>query len=116
MPDPIIPDLDQLKRLWVAHCSTEAAPFGDHRKAAAHNQSHIGFDLKMEELRREAANQPAGGYTVRLDPDHPDTVIVTNTRGRARRIHREDANPEHRFTDYRLAAGWFANLPAANAG
>lgn len=116
MPDPIIPDLDQLKKLWAAHCSSEAARFGDHRRAAAHNQSRIGFDLKMEELRREAANQPTGGFTIRLDADDPDTAIVTNARGRARRIHREDADPEHRFTDYRLAAGWFANMPAADNG
>lgn len=52
-------------------------------------------------------------YIISPDPVEPDTtVIVTDPTGRARRIRCEDADPEHRFVVYRLAAGWFGNLPA----
>ncbi|MHB1010603.1 MAG: hypothetical protein ACYC1E_15540 [Propionibacteriaceae bacterium] len=52
-------------------------------------------------------------YQISADPgDLQNSVIVTNSDGREWRIHREDADPEHRFTAYRLAAGWFGNLPA----
>lgn len=54
-------------------------------------------------------------YTVAPDPDDTDRVLVTEPSGRAHRIHREDADPEHRFTSYRLAAGWFGNLPDTHA-
>lgn len=111
MFEPIVPNLDQLRRLWITHCTTESAAFGDHHKAAAHNQSRIGFDLKIEEIKRAAAGRPAGGFAVCPDPDDRDVVVVTNARGQVRRVHREDADPEHRFAFYRLAAGWFGNLP-----
>lgn len=56
------------------------------------------------------------GYRVRVDESEPkDRVIVIDPEGRALSIHRDDADPEHRRTDYRLAAGWFGNLPAAPA-
>lgn len=47
-----------------------------------------------------------------LDPQ--DTVLVIDPDQRSWRIHREEADPEHKLTPYRLAAGWFANLPAAH--
>jgi len=50
-------------------------------------------------------------YVVTPDPEDADRVLVTEPSGRTLRIHREDADPEHRFTSYRLAAGWFGNLP-----
>ena len=55
-------------------------------------------------------NQP---YKIVADPSDPDSrVVVTEPGGRELHIHREDADPEHRFIAYRLAAGWFGNLPA----
>ena len=51
-------------------------------------------------------------YMIVADPSDPDSVVVTEPGGREVRVHREDADPEHRFTAYRLAAGWFGNLPA----
>lgn len=44
-------------------------------------------------------------------PIDQDTVIVLN-QGQRWRIHREDADPEHRFAAYRKAAEWFGNRPA----
>lgn len=56
---------------------------------------------------------PIKQYLIKPDPDRPtDAVIVTHPDGREQRIYQEDADPEHRFTSYRLAAGWFGNLPA----
>lgn len=57
-------------------------------------------------------------YTVTGDPGvegSTDHVFVTRSDGRSWRIHCEDADPEHRFTAYRLAAGWFGNVPASHA-
>lgn len=42
-------------------------------------------------------------------------MVVTEPDGVERRVHREDADPEHRFVAYRIAAGWFGNLPAGYA-
>ncbi len=50
-------------------------------------------------------------YVVTPDPEDTDRVLVTEPGGRTLRIHCEDADPEHRFTAYRLAAGFFGNLP-----
>lgn len=36
-------------------------------------------------------------------------VLVINTEGLVRRIRQEEADPEHRFTAYRLAAAYFGN-------
>ncbi|PRZ12924.1 hypothetical protein [Nesterenkonia sandarakina] len=52
-------------------------------------------------------------YNIR--PDDDEFVVVTEPSGKEWRIHREDADPEHRFVSYRLAAGWFGNLPAKYA-
>lgn len=49
-------------------------------------------------------------YSIR--PESDDLVVVTEPSGEERRIHRGDADPEHRFVSYRIAAGWFGNLPA----
>ena len=54
---------------------------------------------------------PAGAYTVAPDPEDIDRVLFTEPSGRTLRIHREDADPEDRFTSYRLAAGWCGKLP-----
>lgn len=52
-------------------------------------------------------------YTVQPDLESSaEHVIVTDPDGRRWRIDKESADPEHRFTAYRLAAGWFGNLPA----
>lgn len=42
-----------------------------------------------------------------------DAVMVIGPVGVTWRIHREDADPEHRFVMFRLAASWFGNEPAA---
>ncbi|ASD24181.1 hypothetical protein B7495_17975 (plasmid) [Cryobacterium sp. LW097] len=55
-------------------------------------------------------NQP---YMIAADPSEPGSrVVVTEPDGQQLHIRREDADPEHRFIAYRLAAGWFGNLPA----
>lgn len=60
------------------------------------------------------APQPAPeAYTVYPTSD-PDAVDVA-VNGIAQTIHREDADPEHRFTAYRLAAAYFGNLPQTPA-
>lgn len=51
---------------------------------------------------------PSAGISLTRDPN---TVVVT-AGGATHRIHREDADPEHRFQSYRLAAAWFGNRPA----
>ena len=51
-------------------------------------------------------------YAIAPDPDDNNRVIVTELSGRRRRIHREDADPEHRHLSIRLAAAWFGNDPA----
>lgn len=40
-----------------------------------------------------------------------DTVEVSINAGVPLRIHREDADPEHRLFTYRIAAAVFANSP-----
>lgn len=40
--------------------------------------------------------------------DDHDRIWVTTPYNR-RRIHREDADPEHRHVEYRMAATWFGN-------
>lgn len=52
------------------------------------------------------------GYLIERDVLDDHTVVVVDPDQRSWRIHRESADPEHRHTAYRLAAGWFANLPA----
>lgn len=113
MSAPITPTTEDLKRLWVTHCTNDAGRFGDHHKAAARSQSRIGFDLWLQQTKDEAADVGPAAFRIDVDPKDDDTVIVTDRRGRTRRIHREAADPEHRFMAYRLAAGWFANLPAS---
>ena len=46
-----------------------------------------------------------------ITPDGPDHVVVSSEDG-SMRIHREDADPEDRRYQYRLAAAWFGNAPA----
>lgn len=65
-----------------------------------------------DERAAEGRAVDENGYLVHADPDSTDVVIVVGVSGRHWRIHREDADPEHRFVPYRLAAGWFGNLPA----
>lgn len=50
-------------------------------------------------------------YTITGCLNTEDEVIVTSDHHGPIHIHRNDADPEHRFTAYRLAAGWFGNLP-----
>lgn len=53
-----------------------------------------------------------GTFKISADKKNPvDSVVVVDPDGKEWRIHVEDADPEHRFTAYRLAAGWFGNLP-----
>lgn len=50
-------------------------------------------------------------YIIAPDPVDPDVVVVQEPSGWMRRIHREDADPEHRDLAVRLAACWFGNEP-----
>ena len=66
----------------------------------------------MSQNNQSNNETPADGYTIAADPTDSDRVIVKiGSTGATWTIHRDDADPEHRFTAYRLAAGWFANLP-----
>lgn len=56
------------------------------------------------------SNTQDDAYSIR--PQEDGFVVVTEPSGKEWRIHREDADREHRFVSYRLAAGWFGNLPA----
>lgn len=54
-------------------------------------------------------------FTVRAHPHSSDLVSIARREScdaTSRLIHRQDADPEHRFTEYRLAAAWFANAPS----
>lgn len=52
-------------------------------------------------------------YAITADPSSPrDSVLVADLDGNVSRIGIEEADPEHRLAKYRIAAGWFANLPA----
>lgn len=54
-----------------------------------------------------------GTYSIAADVLDPrNTVMVVDHDGRGWRVHREAADPEHRSAAYRLAAGWFGNVPA----
>lgn len=53
-------------------------------------------------------------YVIRAT-ESPDTISVTaiaDSGSHTWSVDREEADPEHRFTEYRLAAGYFGNLPA----
>jgi len=55
----------------------------------------------------------SGMYTISPSVVDPGgSVFITGPGAQHWTIHREDADPEHRFVQYRLAAGWFGNLPA----
>lgn len=75
------------------------------------------FRMLALSLAGQSAETDAVSYTIHADAEDPDTVIVTSAgvnpdhTTSVVRIHREDADPEHRFIQYRLAAGWFGNLP-----
>lgn len=57
--------------------------------------------------------QPTSRYTIEPDPVNPsEYVVIVDPDGKKWRIDKESADPEHRYTSYRLAAGWFGNLPA----
>lgn len=49
--------------------------------------------------------------TIAVDPYGSDDVVIVRDATGSWRIHREDADPEHRFTAHRLAAAWFGNIP-----
>lgn len=70
--------------------------------------------LDLTQVPGYTTSEPPGlSTTMSVSPinDEPDVVWVTSAQHRVR-IHREDADPEHRLVEYRLAGAWFANLPA----
>jgi hypothetical protein len=73
----------------------------------------LGIRSALETWEPDDYAPPApreGGYLIDRIDDR--TVDVTNALGETDRIDREDADPEHRFTHYRLAAAVFGNPPA----
>lgn len=52
------------------------------------------------------------GYVLTPDGHNQQVLMVTSSDGESWRIHREDADPEHRFLAYRLAATYFGNQNA----
>lgn len=52
------------------------------------------------------------GYTLTPEENNEQMLLVTASDGGSWRIHREDADPEHRFLAYRLAATYFGNEPS----
>lgn len=77
-----------------------------------------GLDLADpgNENRRVATDAAyQAGYRIAADPERPDDQVwVTEPDGRTWRVHREDADSEHRFTAVQLAATWFGNEPASD--
>lgn len=51
-------------------------------------------------------------YTIWADPADPTRRVLVVGAGRTWMIDAEAADPEHRHLPYRLAGGWFGNLPA----
>lgn len=131
------PDVNQSTAVDVITIPRPHVPFGPEglpaeaadaaylRRAARDLEKHykpFGKNLRatVVKLVHDAAEAiTAGGtsmtpeFRVRRDESDPhDSVIVIDPDGRSWCIHRHDADPEHRSIPYRLAAGWFANLPA----
>lgn len=48
---------------------------------------------------------------ITVNSQNSDTVEVSINAGAPLRIHREDADPEHRLFTYRIAAAVFTNPP-----
>lgn len=111
-----------------ADISPDTADAAYLRQAARDLEKHykpFGPNLRatIVKLVHDAADAIDAGGTTRTartaqycvavnEADPSNSVVVTDPEGRACCIHREDADPEHRSTAYRLAAGWFGNLPA----
>lgn len=53
-----------------------------------------------------------GPWTIWADHADPTRRVLVVGGGRTWSIDIEAADPEHRHLAYRLAAGWFGNLPA----
>lgn len=66
-------------------------------------------------LTEEESNLPAPSYTLTPSDHNDDLVTVSSSDGQIQLISREDADPEHRFLSYRLAAAYFGNQPAEKA-
>lgn len=108
-PQGVLPEVADAAYLHRAARDLEKhyRPFGSNLRA------------RVVKLVHDAADAIAAGgtsrtpeYRVSVDESDPrDSVVVVDPDGRAWRIHREDADPEHRSTAYRLAAGWFGSLP-----
>lgn len=79
--------------------------------------SSIYADDAEEALKYYLADQPKGplSYTLLMNETDLDQVTVTTSDGESLRIHREDADPEHRHLSYRLAATYFGNQPSSSA-
>lgn len=76
------------------------------------SNTHRGCRRHRSPAREGHTMIELASYTIRTDPHDPDCALVVDGQGPALRIHRHDADPEHRFTIYRLVAAWFANQPA----
>lgn len=108
--DPNTADIAYLRRA-ARDLEKHYKPFGSNLRATIVKLVHDAADAIAA---GGVARTP--GYLVQVDEADPrDSVVVIDPEGRALRIHREDADPEHRFTAHRLAAGWFGNLPAAQS-
>lgn len=106
--DPAVADAAYLHRA-ARDLEKHYKPFGSHLRATVVKLIHDAADAIASDGQ---SRTPA--YRVQVDESNPhDGVVVISPEGRALSIHREDADPEHRSTSYRLAAGWFGNLPAA---
>ena len=108
--DPTVADVAYLRRA-ARDLEKHYKPFGSHLRSTVVKLLHDAADAVASGGQ---ARTPA--YRVQVDESNPrDSVVVISPEGRALSIHREDADPEHRTTGYRLAAGWFGNLPAARS-
>ncbi|KIP53816.1 hypothetical protein [Leucobacter komagatae] len=80
-----------------------------------------GFhEARFAAAGRRAHDAPLPSFSIVADAHDPENaVIVTEMQpgrhSRPIRIDKHSADPEHRLTAYRLAAGWFGNLPARHA-
>lgn len=129
MPTPRAPDFAQghIKR-WhtldgavVADTGPSAPGVNYYAKDLEARQVHdpVGLATALisahESLPRTEGERSRGSKSAHIldpAPDNADFITVTDGDGRGWLIHREDADPEHRFLTYRLAAAWFGNQPA----
>lgn len=80
-----------------------------------------GFhEARFAAAGRLAHASPPLSFSIAADAHDPENAVIVTAMLPGKhswriRIEKHSADPEHRLTAYRLAAGWFGNLPARHA-